>query len=101
MFTARGEVVQPSEILHKKPILVERGSFRPCDEAHIGSAESGARTVRQEPSLGGQRPVVLAEMTLRSLEPGSDVDHRDFLARAEILASLGVDVPHLPVRALL
>jgi len=34
----------------------------------------------KEPSLGGQRPVVLAEMTLRSLEPGSDVDHRDFLA---------------------
>jgi hypothetical protein len=35
---------------------------------------------------------VLAEMTLRSLEPGSDADHRDFLARAEILAALGVDV---------
>lgn len=31
-------------------------------------------------------------MTLRSLEPGSDADHRDFLARAEILAALGVDV---------
>jgi len=26
MFTARGEVVQPSEILHKKPILVERAA---------------------------------------------------------------------------
>ena len=30
MFTAGGEVVQPSEVLHKKPILVERGSFRPA-----------------------------------------------------------------------
>jgi hypothetical protein len=30
MFTASGEVVQPSEVLHKKPILVERGSFRPA-----------------------------------------------------------------------
>jgi hypothetical protein len=29
MFTAAGEVVQPSEVLYKKPILVERGSFRP------------------------------------------------------------------------
>ncbi len=27
MFTATGDVVQPSEVLYKKPILVERGSF--------------------------------------------------------------------------
>ena len=30
MFTAAGEVVQPSEVLYKKPVLVERGSFRPA-----------------------------------------------------------------------
>jgi hypothetical protein len=30
MFTAAGEVVQPSEVLYKKAILVERGSFRPA-----------------------------------------------------------------------
>src|SRR5262245_4482462 len=29
MFTAEGEVVQPSEVLYKRPILVERGTFRP------------------------------------------------------------------------
>ena len=30
MFTATGEVVHPSDVLHSKPILVERGSFRPA-----------------------------------------------------------------------
>src|SRR5712692_3339502 len=30
MVAASGEVVQPSEVLHKRPILVERGSFRPA-----------------------------------------------------------------------
>ena len=29
MFTADGEVVQPAEVLYKKPILVERGAFVP------------------------------------------------------------------------
>ena len=29
MFGPTGEVLQPSEVLRKKPILVERGSFRP------------------------------------------------------------------------
>jgi hypothetical protein len=30
IFTAAGEVVQPSEVLYRKPILVERGSLRPA-----------------------------------------------------------------------
>src|SRR5262249_14882648 len=37
-------------------------------------------------------PVVLAEMTLRSLSDGRDPGHHDFLARADILGALGLDV---------
>ena len=33
MFTADGETVQPAEVLYKKSILVERGSFRPVTYA--------------------------------------------------------------------
>jgi hypothetical protein len=29
MFSPKGEVLQPSEVLYKRAILVERGSFRP------------------------------------------------------------------------
>jgi hypothetical protein len=29
MFTAEGEVVQPSEVLSGKPVVIERGAFRP------------------------------------------------------------------------
>jgi hypothetical protein len=92
MFTARGDVVQPSEILYKKPILAQRGSFRPATKLTVDLLNRALNQFIQDPSLAGQRPVVLAEMTLRSLDPESDVDHRDFLARAEILAALGVDV---------
>ncbi len=92
MFTAQGEVVQPSEILHNKPILVERGSFRPATKLTVDLLNRALDQFIQHPSLAGQRPVVLAEMTLRSLEPGSDADYCDFLARAEILAALGMDV---------
>ena len=92
MFTAHGEVVQPSEILHNKPILVERGSFRPATKLTVDLLNRALDQFTQHPSLAGQRPVVLAEMTLRSLESRSDADHCDFLARAEILAALGMDV---------
>jgi hypothetical protein len=92
MFTASGEVVQPSEVLYKKPILVERGTFRPATNLTLDLLHRALDQFRQEPSVREQQPVVLAEMTLRSLEPTADVGHTDFLARAEILSALGIDV---------
>jgi hypothetical protein len=92
MFMAGGEVVQPSEVLYKKPILVERGSFRPATKLTIDLLHNALDQFLQEPSVQGQQPIVLAEMTLRSLVPGPEVGHEDFLARAEILGALGLNV---------
>jgi hypothetical protein len=92
MFTAGGEVVQPSEVLHKKPILVERGSFRPATKLTLDLLNRAREQFLQEPNVRGQQPVVLAEMTLHSLTSEPDVDHTDFLARADILRTLGFDV---------
>lgn len=92
MFMADGEVVQPSEVLYKKPILVERGSFRPATNLTVDLLRRALDQFMQEPSVRGQQPIVLAEMTLRSLVPGPDVGHEDFLARADILRALGLNV---------
>ncbi len=43
-------------------------------------------------SVQGQQPVILMEMTLRNLISEGGVDHADFLARADILAGLGMNV---------
>src|SRR2546428_4014918 len=94
MFTANGEVVQPSEVLYKKPILVERGSFRPATKLTLDLLNRALEQFLQEPSVRGQQTVVLAEMTLRSLSPGeggADAGHEDFLARADIVRALGFD----------
>jgi hypothetical protein len=92
MYTASGEVVQPSEVLYKKPILVERGSFRPATKLTLDLLERAREQFLEEPGVRGQTPVVLAEMTLRSLSPEPDPGHDDFLARADILRALGFDV---------
>ena len=96
MFTAAGEVVQPSEVLYKKPILVERGSFRPVTKLTLDLLEGARGQFLEEPAVQGQEPVVFMEMTLRSLAAGvpvvDHVDHADFLARADILGALGHDV---------
>jgi hypothetical protein len=92
MFTAGGEVVQLSEVLYKKPILVERDSFRPATKLTLDLLNRAREQFLREPGVRGQQPVVLAEMTLRSLIPEPDLGHVDFLARADILRALGFDV---------
>jgi hypothetical protein len=92
MFIANGEVVQPSEVLYKKPILVERGSFRPATKLTLDLLNRALAQFLEEPGVREQKPVVLAEMTLRSLGATSSVGHTDFLARADILGALGFDV---------
>ena len=92
MFTADGEVVQPSEVLYKKPILVERGSFRPITKVTLDMLQKAREAFLKEPGVVGQQPVVMAEMTFRNLIPGPEVAHCDFLARADILGAFGFDV---------
>jgi hypothetical protein len=92
MFTSDGEVVQPSEVLYGKPVLVTRGSFRPATLLTIDLIQRGKDRFMECPQVQGQDPVILAEMTLNNLQVGAGVDHDDFLARAQILHVLGFDV---------
>jgi hypothetical protein len=89
MFTAEAEVVQPSEVLYKRPILVERGSFRPVTNLTLDLLERARAQFLAEEEVKGEEPVVLMEMTLRGLTSQGGIDHGDFLARAEILHALG------------
>lgn len=89
MFTAEGEAVQWAEVLYKKPVLVQRGSFRPLTNATLDVLERAHEQFVREPELQGAAPVVLVEMTLRHLTTGDAIDHPDFLQRADTLRALG------------
>jgi hypothetical protein len=92
MFTGQGEVVQWAEVLYDKPVLVERGSFRPMTRATLDVLERGLEQFVAEPELKGEPPVVLLEMTLRHLTTGDVIDPIDFIQRADTLRALGQNV---------
>ena len=54
MFTADGETVIPGEVLYKKPVLVERGSFRPVTNPMLDMLERAQEQFLQEESLQGR-----------------------------------------------
>ncbi len=89
MFTADGESVQPAEILHKKAIIVERGSFRPVTYATNDMLEGARDIFLKQPGAKEEDLVVLMEMTLENLLSEGQLNHADFLARVDILGSLG------------
>ena len=92
IFTANGEVVQAAELLYKKPILVERGSFRPATHVTIDMLNCAQAQFVQEPGVAGDEIVVLMEMTLKNLEDQGEINHQDFLDRVDILGTLGKTV---------
>ena len=92
MFSAKGEVLQPSEVLYKKPILVERGSFRPLTNVNLDMLSSAHEKFCQEPDVDADHVVTLAEITMRNLKANGDIDLRDFLARVDLLAACGMTV---------
>lgn len=92
MFTATGEVVQASEVLYKKAILVERGSFRPVTHVTIDMLNCAQAQFVQEPGVQGEEVVVLMEMTLKNLLDGGEINHQDFLDRVDILGTMGKTV---------
>jgi hypothetical protein len=92
MFSAEGTVLQPSEVLYKKPILVERGSFRPLTHVNLDMLRAAQDKFCSDPEVNADEIVTLAEITMHNLQSEGKIDLRDFLARADVLAAAGMTV---------
>src|SRR5947207_11035209 len=93
MFGPNREVLQPSDMLHNKALLVERGSFRPVTYVNIDMLECALAKFKQDPAVTDKPILTLMELTMRNLlAGGKEVDRRDFLARADVLAACGKTV---------
>lgn len=90
MFGPKGEVLQPSEALFRKAVLVERGSFRPVTHVHIDMLNCATAQFIQEPAVHGKDVVVLMEITMNNLLAAGDLDAADFLSRVDLLGELGL-----------
>ena len=92
LFRGDGEVIQAADLLHHKPLLVERGSFRPVTNVHRDMIECGIKMFLMEDELGGEAPEILHEITMKNLMSGGQLDLQDFLDRVDMLGALGRNV---------
>jgi hypothetical protein len=92
IFGPTGEVLQPSELLRKSAILVERGSFRPVTKVNMDMVRAAHDRFASEPEVNDKPIVQLMEITMRNLLSAGDIDLSDFLARADTLGAAGKTV---------
>jgi hypothetical protein len=94
IFGPDGNVIQPSDLLYKKNILVFRGRFRPLTLVNLDMLKRGYDQFSKEEDVKKDKIEILAELTLKDLKvgDGEHIDYQDFLDRVDILSSLGCTV---------
>jgi hypothetical protein len=93
MFGPNRQVLQPSDALHNKAVLVERGSFRPVTYVNLDMLGCALAKFKEDPAVADKPILSLVELTMyKLLASGTQVDLRDFLARADFLAACGMTV---------
>jgi hypothetical protein len=92
MFGPDRSVMQPSEYLYKKNVLVLRGRFRPVTHVNVDMLLTSRRHFKNEPDVDRSKIVVITELTLNDLSADGKIDENDFLHRADIICSLGQNV---------
>lgn len=93
IFSSNGGVLQPSDELFRRPIFVQRGTFRPVTNTNIEIQKEGLKKFLEEPELKDQKnPMVCMELTMQNLQAEGNIDSKDFLERIECINAMGHEV---------
>ncbi len=93
LFLADGQVAQAADALYKRPIVVMRGSFTPVCNLHMEVMNQVKKCFMEElDETQAGRCMEICEISMKNLLRGGDVDHLDFLDRADSLKALGKNV---------
>lgn len=93
IFDGDGKVVQASDVIYKKNVLVLRGGFRPPTLLSLDMLDTGLEKFKA--SLDNEEKkniLVLPEISMSQLIERGMVDNEDFLARVDLLSALGHNV---------
>ena len=94
LFGANGEIWQASDVLYKRPVLLNRGSYDPITNVNLDMLMQGEKAFVQDFGAQAENRIEILEITMHNLLCMEDcsVEYDNFLARADILQSLGKNV---------
>ncbi len=92
LFAPTGDVLQASEFLYNRPVMVERGRFRPVTHVNVDILNCASAQFLQEPMVRGKDVVIVMEITMHNLLSEGSLDPADFLSRVDMLGHIGFAV---------
>jgi hypothetical protein len=87
MFSSQGKVLQASEVLYKKPVLVQRGNFRPATKVHLDLQKCAWDEFSKTPGIDMGKAASVLEITMSNLLTDGRLDLADFLDRVDMLST--------------
>lgn len=93
VFDHNGQIIEPTDLLYGKHVVVLRGRYRPITNVHMDIIESGLKhALKENKNITKKDVIVLAELTLNNLTTSEKIDIEDFLDRVETLAAQNIPV---------
>lgn len=92
LFSPTKEILNVSDAIYKKAILIQRGIYRPVTNTHLDVLTKGMRHFKKDFKVKDADCLSIMELTMRNLQTDGAVDEKDFLDRIETLCSLGQHV---------
>lgn len=91
LFGPKGEILDISDTLFNRALVIERGHFRPVTLAHMEILEKGLNQFTKDHS-NEKAPLALFEMTMNTIMIKGEFDENDFLDRVKAIAAVGKHV---------
>ncbi len=92
MFDENGDVRLPKDDLYKKNILIARGSYRPPTKVNVDILKTGLECFSEHINTKASDIISVAEITISNLKEDGDITKDDFLARVDLLSTIGMKV---------
>jgi len=89
LFRGDGEVIQAADAFYRKPLLVERGSFRPVTNVAYDMMKCAHSMFLLEDDVSEEQPEIVLEITMKNLMSSGQLDLQDFLDRIDMLGAMG------------
>jgi len=90
MFDEKGMVKLAKDELYKKNIILTRGSYRPPTYVNLDIIKTGISNFSKD--INDSEIISLAEITINHLKEDGELTQSDFLARVDLLSSIGQKV---------
>ncbi|MEE8165054.1 MAG: TonB-dependent receptor, partial [Myxococcota bacterium] len=87
IFSASGEVLRPSEVLYKRPVILQLGRFSPPTKVHFDIQRRALESFCRDPDVDETRVVSILEIAVKELRETPDRGLVDFVDRIDALTA--------------